>query len=143
MVAIWNTTLGWNGLTYQCSMSQLVEFVREHAFNMLINGRQSLWMPQPASIYQFIAHSGNTRTMKEIWKLSLLLKLPPGKFDPWFVRWSFFLQRLLYIFINLPYSHAWNTVVMSGLCRTLGPSFTVSLESLAHRRNVANLSIFY
>ena len=26
-----------------------------------------------------------------------------------------FLQRLLCIFINLPYGHAWNTVVMSGL----------------------------
>ena len=28
---------------------------------------------------------------------------------------SFFLLRLLFVSINLPYSHAWNTVVMSGL----------------------------
>ena len=47
--------------------------------------------------------------------LSLLLKLPPRKLEPWFVLWSFFLLRLLCISINLPYGHAWNTVVMSGL----------------------------
>ena len=47
--------------------------------------------------------------------LSLLLKLLPRKLEPWFVLWSFFLLRLLCISINLPYGHAWNTVVMSGL----------------------------
>ena len=35
--------------------------------------------------------------------------------EPWFVLWSFFLLKLLCIFINLWYSHAWNTFVMSGL----------------------------
>ena len=29
------------------------------------------------------------------------------------------------------------------ICRTVGPSFTASLQSLAHRRNVASLNIFY
>ena len=29
------------------------------------------------------------------------------------------------------------------ICRTLGPSLAVSLEPLAHRRNVASLSLFY
>ena len=47
--------------------------------------------------------------------LSLLLKLPPRKLQPWFVLWNFFLLRLLCISINLPYAHVWNTVVMSGL----------------------------
>ena len=47
--------------------------------------------------------------------LYLFLKLPPRKLEPWLVQWSFFLLRLLYIFINLPYRLAWNTVVMSGL----------------------------
>ena len=47
--------------------------------------------------------------------LSLLLKLPPRKLEPWFVLWSLFLLRLLCISINLPYGHAWSTVVMSGL----------------------------
>ena len=47
--------------------------------------------------------------------LSLLLKLPPRKLEPWFVLWSFFLLRLLCISVNLPYNHAWNTVVMSRL----------------------------
>ena len=47
--------------------------------------------------------------------LSLLLKLPPRKLEPWFVLWSVFLLRLVRISINLPYGHAWNTVVMFGL----------------------------
>ena len=52
-----------------------------------------------------------------IWALtlSLLLKLPPKKLEPWFVLWSFFLLRLLCISINFPYAHAWNTIVGSGL----------------------------
>ena len=47
--------------------------------------------------------------------LYLLLKLPPRKLGLWFVLWSFFLLCLLYIFINLPFGFAWNTVAMSGL----------------------------
>ena len=47
--------------------------------------------------------------------LSLLLKLPLRKLEPWFVLWSFFLLRLICISINLPYGHVWNTAVMSGL----------------------------
>ena len=47
--------------------------------------------------------------------LSLLLKLPPRKFKSLFVLWSFFLLKLLCVSIEPPYSHAWNTVVMSGL----------------------------
>ena len=45
--------------------------------------------------------------------LFLLLKLPLGKLEPWFVLWTFFLLRLLSI--NLPYDHARNTAVISGL----------------------------
>ena len=29
------------------------------------------------------------------------------------------------------------------ICRTVGPSFTASFESLAHRRNVSSLSLIY
>ena len=29
------------------------------------------------------------------------------------------------------------------ICRTVGPALAVSLEPLAHRRNVANLSLLY
>ena len=47
--------------------------------------------------------------------LSLLLKRPPRRLEPWFVLWSFFLPRLLSISINLPYAHVWNTVFRSGL----------------------------
>ena len=53
----------------------------------------------------------------------LLLKLPSRKLEPWFVLWSFFILRLLCISINLPCSHAWNTVVMSGV-KTLVASLT-------------------
>ena len=89
--------------------------------------------------------------------LSLLLKLPPRKLEPWFVLWRFFLM-LLCISIIVPYDLAWNTVVMSELVplaatlldklqnwmwRTLGPSLAASLEPLAHRWNVANLSLLY
>ena len=47
--------------------------------------------------------------------LSLLLELPPRILEPWLVLWSFFLPKLLFISINLPYDHAWNTAVMAGL----------------------------
>ena len=62
--------------------------------------------------------------------------------------------------LNLPYSHVWNTVVMSRLVplvatwyfldmlqkqiwRTIGPLLAGSLEPLAHRQNVTSLSLFY
>ena len=73
---------------------------------------------------------------------------------------KFLFLRLLCISITLPYGHVWNIIVMSGLvllvatwncwisCRngyvgTVGPSLAASLEPLAHRRNVASLSLFY
>ena len=33
--------------------------------------------------------------------------------------------------------------LQKGICRTGGPSLAASLEPLAHRRNVASLSLFY
>ena len=76
--------------------------------------------------------------------LSLLLKLPQRKLEPWFVLWSFFLLRLLCISINLPCSHAWNTVfiiwagatgcylesldkLQKWIGRSVGPSLAASL----------------
>ena len=47
--------------------------------------------------------------------LSLLLKLPARKLEPWFVLWSLFLLRLLCISINLPSAHTWKTVATSRL----------------------------
>ena len=69
-------------------------------------------------------------------------------------------SRRCCISINLPYAHAWSAVVTSGLvppkcylellvrlqkriCRTVAPSLAASLEPLAHRGNVASLSLFY
>ena len=84
--------------------------------------------------------------------LSPLLKLPPRKLEPWFVLWRFFLFRLLCISINLPYHHAWNTVIMSGLVLLIATwncwtsykaTLAASLEALAHRWIVASLSLFY
>ena len=92
--------------------------------------------------------------------LSLLLKLPARKLEPWFVLWSFFPLRLLCISINVPYSYAWNTDVMSGLVlllgawlelldrlkkriyKTVGPLLAASLEPFFHRRNVGRLRLF-
>ena len=51
----------------------------------------------------------------EAFTLSLLLKVPWRKLEPWFVLQSFFLPRLLCISVNLPYGHEWNTVVMPEL----------------------------
>ena len=45
--------------------------------------------------------------------LCLLLKLPPEKLERRFVYEVFFLLRLLFIFINLPYGLVWNTVLLS------------------------------
>ena len=89
--------------------------------------------------------------------LYLLLKMHPRKLEPSFILWSFSLLRLLCISINLLLGHLWNTVVMSELVLLVatwncwwsykngyvGPSPAPSLESLAHRRNVARLSLFY
>ena len=65
---------------------------------------------------------GLTFFYKLAWgSLHLLLKLPPQELEPWFVQWSFFLLMLLCISINLPYAHAWNTVVTSGLVPLVAP----------------------
>ena len=45
----------------------------------------------------------------------LIVKTASKKIGAWFILWSFFLPSLLCISINLPCTHARNTVVMSGL----------------------------
>ena len=96
-----------------------------------------------------------------IWALtlSLLLKPPSRKLELWFALWSLFLLKLLFISLNLPFTHTWNIVGMSELvhlvvtcncyklqkqiCRTVGPSLVTSCEPFAHRWNVVSLSLFY
>ena len=80
------------------------------------------------------------------------------KFEPWFILWSFFLQRLFCMSINLPYANAWNIAVMSWLvlliatwncwiskqkqiCGTFNHSLAASIEPLAHCWNVTSLSL--
>ena len=81
--------------------------------------------------------------------LSPLLKLSQRKLDLWFVLWSFFLLRLLWMSVYLPYSHTWSTVVIillsclagaptcylklleKRICRIAGPSLAACLEPLA------------
>ena len=88
--------------------------------------------------------------------VSLLLKLLQRKLEIWFVLWSFFLQRLLCISINLPWScmeyfcYVWAggpscnlellDKLQKSICRTVGCSLAASLEPLAHHWNVASLS---
>ena len=90
--------------------------------------------------------------------LSLLLKLPPRKLEPWFFLWSFFLLRLLYLYKStiwpcMEYScYVWTVApscylesldkLQKRMCRTVVPSLAVSLEPMAHCRNVASLSFF-
>ena len=95
--------------------------------------------------------------------LFLLLKLSPRKLEPWFVLWSVFLLRLLWISINLPYHHAclgmhihthhvWAHApscylqlldkLPKWIYMTVGPSLVASLELLAHPWNVVSLSVF-
>ena len=84
--------------------------------------------------------------------LSQLLNLPSRKLEPWFVLWSFFLLRLLCISINLPYSHAWNTVVTSRLVSLVATwDYQISYKNgyvgllVLHlqRRNGASLRFFF
>ena len=72
-------------------------------------------------------------------KLSLLLKLPPRKLEPWFILWSFFLLRLLYISINLPYSLAWNIVAMSQLVLLVA----TWICGISYKNGYAGLLVFH
>ena len=85
--------------------------------------------------------------------LFLLLKLSPRKLEPWFVLYSFFLIRLLFISVNLPHGLAWNSdastylklldKLQKWICRTVGCSFSASLKPLAHRRDMSSLSLYF
>ena len=89
--------------------------------------------------------------------LYLLLKLPSGKLGPWFVLWSFFFLRLLFILINMPScmeccSYVWVGApscylqlldCYKNICRAVGPSCATCLEPLVHCQFVASWSLFY
>ena len=74
-----------------------------------------------------------------------LLKLPPRKFEPWFVLRSFFFLKLLFISVNLTYGLSWNIVTMSGLVLDMlsqrnGYVRPLVQHLLPHRHNIASLS---
>ena len=82
--------------------------------------------------------------------LSLLLKLPPRKLEPWFVLWSFLLLRLLCISIYLWFGRAWNTGDVWAGAPSCYLEFFDKLQSryagllvLHLLPNIANLSLFY
>ena len=91
--------------------------------------------------------------------LTLLLKLPPKKLEPWFVLSSFFLLRLLCLYKStirpcMEYcSHVWACApscylqlldkLQKRICKTVNPSLAASFKSSAHLRNVDSLSLFY
>ena len=61
---------------------------------------------------------------------------------------KFFLLKLLFISVNLPYGLVWNTVVMSrwvteAVMLDFGSTLAASLQRLGHRRNVVSFSLFY
>ena len=78
----------------------------------------------------------------ETLRLSLFLKLPPRKLESWFVLWRFFSWGCS---VSFPWGCYLELLdkLQNGVCRTVGPSLAASLELLAHRRNVASLSLFY
>ena len=96
---------------------------------------------------------GLTFSSKESVILSLLVKLPPRKLEPWFILWSLFLLRLLCIYKSTIWPcieycwHFWAAAhscvlelldkLQKWICRTVGRSLAASLEPLAQCRNVA------
>ena len=92
-------------------------------------------------------------------RLSLLLRLPSIELDPWFVLWSFFLLKLLYISNSTIHPcieyccHIWAGApsyymelldkLQKRIWRTVGPSLATSFEPLAHCQNTASLILFY
>ena len=67
--------------------------------------------------------------------LSLLLK----PLDSWIVLWSFFLLRLFFISINLPFELTLNTVVMSGLALPVA----TWICSISYRNGYAALLVLH
>ena len=87
-------------------------------------------------------------------------KLDLGSYIVSIAIWSFFVPKMLFISLNLPYVPACNTIVMSGgdvpscylgmldklqkwLCLNVCPTFATSLDYLGHCRNVTSLVFFY
>ena len=90
--------------------------------------------------------------------LSLSLKVPPTKLEPWFVLWSFFswnCSAYLYISTIHPCMEYCSHVragapncylelldkLQKRIYRTVSSSFATSFKPLAHCRNVASLSL--
>ena len=84
--------------------------------------------------------------------LSLLLNVPPRKLEPWFVLIS--LEVALYLYRCMEYCcHVragapscyleLSNNLQKQICRYVCPSLAVSFEPLAHRLNVARLSLSY
>ena len=109
-------TVGWDMkwlVHFNAGKTQLVSFDRS-------NNSGSFDVKMDASVLEeksSFKMLGLTFSSKFDWGSYMIsiAKLPLRKLEPWFVLYSFFVLRLLYISINLPYCHAWNTVVMSGL----------------------------
>ena len=91
----------------------------------------------------------------EVLTLSLLLKVPPRKVEPWFILWSFFLLRLLkstkrpcieyccHVWADVPSCHMkLLDKLQKRKSRTVGSYLAGSFEPLAHRRSVASLRLF-
>ena len=83
-----------------------------------------------------------------------------GKLMLRFSLWSFFLQKMFSISLNILFGQPWNTAVMlwasapkcylnildrlqNCVCKAVDPSLLDQLKPLARCRNVANLSLFY
>ena len=92
--------------------------------------------------------------------LSRLLKVHPRKLEPLYAIWKFLSPKVtLYLYKSTIqqcmeyYCHVWVgspssylellDKLQNWICRTVRTSLAASLQSLAHRLNVASLSLFY
>ena len=72
----------------------------------------------------------------------LTVTLLPKKMEPWFALWSFCLQMLLCISMNLSYDLACIFLMSGQVHRFVSPSLAASLEPLVHHLNAASLCLF-
>ena len=81
-------------------------------------------------------------------RVSLSLKLPRRKLEPWLALWSLFLLRLLCTSVSIirPCMGCYLKLLdklQKWICRTAAPSPASFLEPVAHHQNLASLSHFY
>ena len=103
-------TLGWGSkwlVNFNARKTHLVSFDRLTTLLLLMWKWTGLFLKKnhPLRCWGWLLDRGSY--------MISIAKTVSKKLELWFVLWGFFLLGLLCISMNLPYRHAWNTVVMS------------------------------